>query len=101
PRRPPSPPRFPYTTLFRSPRRPPGDGGLGLLRLLRLRRCADGGRAAVVREPLPAAAADGVLRPALLLPALRGPHRRGGPRSAGRDRKSTRLNSSHVSISYA
>src|SRR5699024_2690021 len=65
------------------PRRPPGDGGLGLLRLLRLRRCADGGRAALVREPLPAAAADGVLRPPFLLPALRGPHRRGGGRDGG------------------
>src|SRR5690349_22954914 len=61
-RRPPRSTLFPYTTLFRSPRRCGGHPGHG--------------------DP-----AD-----------LRGPP--GGPAGA-RDRKSTRLNSSHVEISYA
>src|SRR5438874_7950793 len=74
-RRPPRSTLFPYTTLFRSDR---ADGdrehaGHGLVDLQRLPR------------PL-------------------GEHRGGaarGPGGRGRDRKSTRLNSSHVEISYA
>src|SRR3712207_8490145 len=73
-RRPPRSTLFPYTTLFRSPH-----------------------ARAAARSPLPRATR---------LPASR--RRRGGPRSsstsplrAGRDRKSTRLNSSHANISYA
>src|SRR5690242_21514757 len=72
-RRPPRSTLFPYTTLFRScPRRVPG-------------RPAGGGvppRASVRRSPVPP------------------PGRTGGRTSPG-DRKSTRLNSSHMSISYA
>src|SRR3712207_7326440 len=74
-RRPPRSTLFPYTTLFRSPqaegRRPEGRGGLGL---------AEQARGPARADPSP--------------PALRAPGRR-------RDRKSTRLNSSHANISYA
>src|SRR5690606_41892989 len=71
-RRPPSPTLFPYTTLFRSP---VGD---------------DHPR----RWPAPAAllGGDGRHRPR---------QGRDPPRAPGQDRKSTRLNSSHVKISYA
>src|SRR5437660_12760446 len=69
--RPPRSTLFPYTTLFRS-------AGPGLLVLARPRRPR-------LRRPAPAAQ------------AVRAP--RAGP--AARDRKSTRLNSSHVAISYA
>src|SRR5437868_12925693 len=73
-RRPPRSTLFPYTTLFRSaPRRPHGAEGAGLLR--------DRHHAAA-RSPEV--------------------HARKAERERGRgDRKSTRLNSSHVSISYA
>src|SRR5690606_41740949 len=71
-------PFFPYTTLFRSP---------------------DGGRDAPARRAGSGAAtrAHGGAVPRLL---GRGP-RRGRSRRPARDRKSTRLNSSHVKISYA
>src|SRR5699024_12853281 len=76
-RRPPRrPPPFPYTTLFRSGNRPDCSGD-------------DGEGAAVHRVP------GGLLRsqpPDLLERALA---------QAMQDRKSTRLNSSHVSLSYA
>src|SRR3712207_7150353 len=85
-RRPPRSTLFPYTTLFRSVagRGRRGDGGVRLRGALRI---------AVGRGP------------------ARGP-RRGGHRLRrtgavglrgvrGRDRKSTRLNSSHANISYA
>src|SRR5437868_15465419 len=73
----PPPPRstlFPYTTLFRSPvgRQQPGA----------LAREVD------ARLPAEAEAVDPILQPLRLRPA-------------DGDRKSTRLNSSHVSISYA
>src|SRR5699024_12417961 len=76
-RRPPSHPLFPYTTLFRScrgflPDRRPGAAHL----LVFPRHEAEAGHP--LRSHPPAAAFDD-----------------------GRDRKSTRLNSSHVSISYA
>src|SRR5207249_12221960 len=76
-------PLFPYTTLFRSSlsaRRPgdPADGGAARAPLSRYSFSA--------REPL------GV--------APHAPQHRGAP-VLKRDRKSTRLNSSHVSISYA
>src|SRR5258705_3885446 len=73
-RRPPRSTLFPYTTLFRSAqgRRPrAGDGRAW--RLWRVRRGA--------RNPVLQAAGEDVLR--------------------RRDRKSTRLNSSHLGISYA
>src|SRR3712207_7344992 len=86
-RRPPRSTLFPYTTLFRSP------GG-------------QRGLACRPHRPPP----TGVRRAARLLgghrgPASAGPPGRagsvpGGPRAA-RDRKSTRLNSSHANISYA
>src|SRR5699024_11288174 len=90
-RHPPAPRLFPYTTLFRSPTgarsRTPG-------------RCSDGAASTSRRRGVRA--------------ATRPPHpSRGSPRSPApppphhqhegehQDRKSTRLNSSHVSISYA
>src|SRR3989449_5132870 len=84
-RRPPRSTLFPYTTLFRSPpragdRRPRGDRQLGVAR----QRIRLGPRAAArlrdVRARRAAEGADRVVR---------------------RDRKSTRLNSSHGYISYA
>src|SRR5690606_41297347 len=70
----PRPTPFPYTTLFRSIRavRTPTRGPPGAPSTHRSRRCADSSRV----PPIPA------------------PRRRA-------DRKSTRLNSSHVKISYA
>src|SRR5256885_12394990 len=78
-RRPPRSTLFPYTTLFRS-----REGGQ---------------RRAGVR---PGAAARGAL-PAELLPAGRRRAAAGHAAAAGaaQDRKSTRLNSSHLVISYA
>src|SRR3712207_8351690 len=83
-RRPPRSTLFPYTTLFRSDGQLPGvGGGAG-----RRRAGRDGGPAA--RRPLgPPGRARG--------PG--GVDRRVG--RALRDRKSTRLNSSHANISYA
>src|SRR5690348_17948340 len=75
------PPRstlFPYTTLFRSC---PPDGAL------RIRGPAQRGQVVVVQRPLGGQRAGRALR-----------LRHQGPQ---RDRKSTRLNSSHPSISYA
>src|SRR5690606_42065558 len=74
-RRPPCSPLFPYTTLFRSPAdpRPP-------LRLRGLAGAVEEGHAPVVRR-------TGAVG--------------GDPDRGGTDRKSTRLNSSHVKISYA
>src|SRR5947209_14613403 len=72
-RRPPGSTLFPYTTLFRSPRR----GAPGRRQPARAAR----------RPPAPH-------RPA----RLPGEGRAG---ARGRDRKSTRLNSSHANISYA
>src|SRR3712207_7239165 len=83
-RRPPRSTLFPYTTLFRS-------GG----RQRALRPCALGARRRQVRDQVPRAAIRQRLgiggdddRPLGLLHAVR-------------DRKSTRLNSSHANISYA
>src|SRR2546426_4735536 len=74
-RRPPRSTLFPYTTLFRSPHR--------------------GGTAHIFRRSvrLPGGRPQG----ACVATAGRGRHRRGAPA----DRKSTRLNSSHLVISYA
>src|SRR5690348_17795753 len=83
-RHPPRSTLFPYTTLFRSCL-----GGILLRRVPRLRRGPDG-------VPPPGSGRDGERRGA----ADRAP--RGAGRARGRrDRKSTRLNSSHPSISYA
>src|SRR5258707_11712208 len=77
-RRPPRSTLFPYTTLFRS------------LRLRDRARRRPGGRQL-----------SGVRRPALRLPRV--PYRvhPADARTDRRDRKSTRLNSSHANISYA
>src|SRR5206468_11181077 len=88
PRRPPSPPLFPYTTLFRS-----GHAGdrpaLARLQHARIARPAAHGwqRAGTLGR--------GGRR------ALAGRARHRGADSGGEDRKSTRLNSSHDQISYA
>src|SRR5688500_19915920 len=72
-RRPPRPTLFPYTTLFRSVHPPAEEGA----RTVRAAEAARGGRR---RGCAPYA---------------------GGPAPARSDRKSTRLNSSHLVISYA
>src|SRR5258708_30890078 len=82
-RRPPRSTLFPYTTLFRSQGRA-GSTGQG-------ERQGNGGSASRGRP----ASAIGLGRPA----SRGGSTARG--RSVGRDRKSTRLNSSHQIISYA
>src|SRR3989449_7165910 len=79
-RRPPRSTLFPYTTLFRSRRR------------LALRVARVGWRRRVV---LGGAGVDAHLAGSAAAPA------RPGPEGATRDRKSTRLNSSHGYISYA
>src|SRR5256885_4734438 len=88
-RRPPRSTLFPYTTLFRSPgapgpgleagehRRAVGDGVVG-------HRVLGAGFPGRVADQPPAGLPGGQDRP-----------------RAGRDRKSTRLNSSHLVISYA
>src|SRR5207245_9376586 len=86
-RRSPEPPRFPYTTLFRS------------VASLRYARLAD--RATSVFRPIPRPANNGMTDDEWNTVAL--PEKRDGPEDGCRpvDRKSTRLNSSHGSISYA
>src|SRR5437773_1576040 len=87
-----------YTTLFRSPRWTEAAG--------RLRQTGPGRSGAIVRGPAPAhgrpvarlhgaAARAGARR---LSPQRK---RQGRPLQAAQDRKSTRLNSSHITISYA
>src|SRR5690348_17735896 len=79
--RPPRSPLFPYTTLFRSLARHDLGGG-------EIHRVEPGGAEAVDLHPGDAVAVVGADR--------------GDARDvAARDRKSTRLNSSHPSISYA
>src|SRR3712207_9074052 len=98
--RPPRSTLFPYTTLFRSDRHPArgaaGAGGTAARAVRRTRagRGGDGRDPGVARRAARRRVAgavhddDGRLR-ARLLPAV------------ARDRKSTRLNSSHANISYA
>src|SRR5690348_18198385 len=74
-RRPPRSTLFPYTTLFRSPRHPHGD-----------------------REPRPQRLQPGA---GVRQEKAVGKGAAGGEPEARGDRKSTRLNSSHPSISYA
>src|SRR5439155_22017729 len=96
---PPRPTLFPYTTLFRSrtrdlqiPRRRPYlvvDGiGEGRSHRPRGDRSAQSGRRAGLRS-------------GSRLWAAAGPRTQASTTSGLRDRKSTRLNSSHVAISYA
>src|SRR3712207_7774527 len=77
-RRPPRSTLFPYTSLFRSVRRPRQDGS--------------------ARAGTPAAAVTGYRRGS---PAARRASRPDRRRASSSDRKSTRLNSSHANISYA
>src|SRR5699024_12883096 len=79
--RPPTPTLFPYTTLFRSQLPVGGQGADACIDLLR----TDLQRAQVVRDGQAVASEAG--DPHVVLDQ--------------QDRKSTRLNSSHVSISYA
>src|SRR5690349_24136739 len=87
--RPPPSPLFPYTTLFRSQRR--GIDAIGRDDVVRERRALGGigTRRRVV---------DGHAAGAEVAGAQIGGRQAEG---ANRDRKSTRLNSSHVEISYA
>src|SRR3712207_7152126 len=82
-RRPPRSTLFPYTTLFRSSR-------IGA-HLRAHDRCRGGDRVGPGREP-------GQGQPAVPVRRWSAPE---GEAGAGRDRKSTRLNSSHANISYA
>src|SRR5207249_6131815 len=98
-RRPPASPLFPYTTLFRSDHRVPGPVEEDRV-ALRLRReeLEDGARGhGAVRQHLVLDCRDTLAQAHGLLVAL-GEQRL---QVAAQDRKSTRLNSSHVSISYA
>src|SRR5690349_24255553 len=81
-RRPPRSTLFPYTTLFRSHERD-RQNGVGDCQV-------DDGERVARREPAPAQGELGHTEPLST--------RRAKP---GKDRKSTRLNSSHVEISYA
>src|SRR2546430_8414510 len=80
-RRPPRSTLFPYTTLFRSPVGPHGDRRADL-------DPADVAVAHVRPDPRAVHEAEG-------------DHGRAGREGLARDRKSTRLNSSHSQISYA
>src|SRR5690349_23632846 len=88
-RRPPMSTLFPYTTLFRS-----GGGREGRARLHHRRRAAPHQRPGRLRDRRRRRPADA---------GPQGVARGGGGRRGDRraDRKSTRLNSSHVEISYA
>src|SRR5258705_3170575 len=89
-RRPPRSTLFPYTTLFRSQKRSRDRaGGPVRRRAARVGGAGPGGRRGVAARR----AARGREGDAGVLP-VRAP-------AAGRDRKSTRLNSSHLGISYA
>src|SRR3712207_8650627 len=83
-RRPPRSTLFPYTTLFRSRLQPPVD---------RVEVLPDD----LERQVVVALQHQGVAQPLHVRGAV-APVARGRP---GRDRKSTRLNSSHANISYA
>src|SRR5439155_21306491 len=93
-RRPPTPTLFPYTTLFRSLERRAG----GSARRHRGQVRGDDARWKIRREFRPGRGSHSVKR-ALMLLALLVPL--GARAASGGDRKSTRLNSSHVAISYA
>src|SRR3712207_7890131 len=88
-RRPPRSTLFPYTTLFRSPAPDRADDGAGQGARPALHRAG--------RDALDRAVPAGPRRNAQAPGARERPGRPG----TGRDRKSTRLNSSHANISYA
>src|SRR5207253_10167218 len=92
PRHPPPPPHFPYTTLFRSRQlRHPRQMVIVVL----------GGEEGHVDHPhgLIQAGMEGGQADELLVPGVEAGHE--ALALAAEDRKSTRLNSSHVAISYA
>src|SRR3712207_7019730 len=93
-RRPPRPTLFPYTTLFRSPcvRARAQDGPL-------VRRVAHGRDPLLAADGLQVVAHDAVGRREFR--RLRARVGRAEDQEQERDRKSTRLNSSHANISYA
>src|SRR5262245_65188326 len=98
-RAPPRSPLFPYTTLFRSYRAGLEDGDARQVRALLDRAAAQGlAGVAVTGAPQALAAFEsaGAIadRHGLVLVTRGSTH-------DGRDRKSTRLNSSHLGISYA
>src|SRR5688572_31199264 len=84
PRRPPRSTLFPYTTLFRSPAERPGGQEVPVAGRAQAGEASGGHHGGDEQGPC-AAASRG------LVPAVR----------PARDRKSTRLNSSHSQISYA
>src|SRR5205814_6594153 len=88
-RRPPRPTLFPYTTLFRSA---PGGGR---------RRGPGEGRDGPGRRPVHRGAAAREATPDGRRPHHRAPRPGRRRQDEGPDRKSTRLNSSHLGISYA
>src|SRR5262245_62302156 len=92
-RRPPRSTLFPYTTLFRSPEgdetAPAGEEG------------ADSVEAPAGRDQAPAANRRAGRRLAHAVTVPPGDERRDDNARRDRDRKSTRLNSSHLGISYA
>src|SRR5262245_65248098 len=84
--RPPESTLFPYTTLFRSRAAPDEDDAMG--------KAGDDLRRRLV-------GADGHHRPVLQRPMRKGGRRARAAEDHMADRKSTRLNSSHLGISYA
>src|SRR3712207_9530479 len=99
-RRPPRSTLFPYTTLFRSRPGRPVRGRPGELPPAHRAGVADRGTVGTAeggQRPLELARPD--LEGAVRLPPAGPPGRE--PVAARRDRKSTRLNSSHANISYA
>src|SRR5690606_41704812 len=97
-RRPPQSPPFPYTTLFRSAPIPPAPQAGPLRPLLAaLLRRDPGGRPGTTEALRMLAAAS----PASAAPPAAKRKGRGKAAVPPADRKSTRLNSSHVKISYA
>src|SRR5205807_7581908 len=97
--RPPRPTLFPYTTLFRSCRRP-GVRRRGGRLLARRQRRTRPGLAAPNRGAVRRGRGRGDQPPARALRASATTFST-RPRTSFRDRKSTRLNSSHLVISYA
>src|SRR5256885_12150130 len=94
-RRPPRSTLFPYTTLFRS------DGALVGGRAAQAPREGSGQGLLEAPRPRPRRRAAAALRRARAGPAHADQRGRAPRLERGRDRKSTRLNSSHLVISYA
>src|SRR5207253_3524657 len=92
---PPTSPLFPYTTLFRSSEGPPAAQQAQFLCHARQRPVPED-NATVQRRVF-----ERVHTVLALTPSSRTPWAAGGTRCDVLDRKSTRLNSSHVAISYA